>query len=664
MNGSSISEQDGDSSNSGHSGGQKEEPCLQRNSLFSSPSVSIISQLLSQTIANRGLDPNFLFPSSQTTEASQEARNCPSFREGTQTLASPLCYTPISSFVDTDQFYNEHLRAKRARVESIIQGMSLSPNPIALGTNEERDGEYPVEKRKENYRENKRKQKLPQQQSPHVAQLAGRGMRSTKAEECHQLKEQLQDLQQQLRQLQEKFLQVYEFNDSNQSQEGMEKTMPLLKGKCGYSLDESIPDATNDQHRVHLWRSISEMEGHKMSEEERAVGDLGELSSEKRMFSETLKHELARVVSQAVDAVLKKILFKSSGHLAQLYNSLPVAVPDSRREDFTTEGYSHRKWHPEASSQNLVNSLTEAQTEALSLVMEKSPDFHARSVSSRMARKPCHVPNMNHPLVMTSQVQEKQFLSQLLEYSQNGHWNSSPHRITSSPDKSSQDLPWRAVKLKSSIMRHQPYPMSLNSAEMESLSLLPARKAECGELQTMMDGMPFSSVHISFSDHQRSDALTPGHLKKAKLMFFFTRYPSSTLLKTYFLDVQFNRCITSQLIKWFSNFREFYYIQMEKFARQAILEEVTDSKHLMVSRDSELFRVLNMHYNKGNDFEVPDRFLEVGSLTLREFFSAVRAGKDSDPSWKKPIYKIISKLDSDIPDMFKSSSCLQELLQS
>ncbi|XP_034623852.1 prospero homeobox protein 2-like [Trachemys scripta elegans] len=160
------------------------------------------------------------------------------------------------------------------------------------------------------------------------------------------------------------------------------------------------------------------------------------------------------------------------------------------------------------------------------------------------------------------------------------------------------------------------------------------------------------------------EALTPGHLKKAKLMFFFTRYPSSTLLKTYFPDVQFNRCITSQLIKWFSNFREFYYIQMEKFARQAILEEVTDSKHLMVSRDSELFRALNMHYNKGNDFEVPDRFLEVASMTLREFFSAVRAGKDSDPSWKKPIYKIISKLDSDIPDVFKSSRCLQELLQS
>ncbi|XP_070259691.1 prospero homeobox protein 2 isoform X2 [Myotis yumanensis] len=127
---------------------------------------------------------------------------------------------------------------------------------------------------------------------------------------------------------------------------------------------------------------------------------------------------------------------------------------------------------------------------------------------------------------------------------------------------------------------------------------------------------------------------------------------------------KFNRCITSQMIKWFSNFREFYYIQMEKSARQAISDGVTNPKMLVILRDSELFRALNMHYNKGNDFEVPDCFLEVASLTLQEFFRAVSAGKDSDPSWKKPIYKIISKLDSDIPEIFKSPSYPQELLRN
>ncbi|KAJ0060912.1 hypothetical protein NL108_001764, partial [Boleophthalmus pectinirostris] len=99
------------------------------------------------------------------------------------------------------------------------------------------------------------------------------------------------------------------------------------------------------------------------------------------------------------------------------------------------------------------------------------------------------------------------------------------------------------------------------------------------------------------------EGLSPNHLKKAKLMFFYTRYPSSNMLKMYFSDVKFNRCITSQLIKWFSNFREFYYIQMEKFARQAINDGVTGADELGVSRDCELFRALNMHYNKANDFE-------------------------------------------------------------
>jgi len=38
-------------------------------------------------------------------------------------------------------------------------------------------------------------------------------------------------------------------------------------------------------------------------------------------------------------------------------------------------------------------------------------------------------------------------------------------------------------------------------------------------------------------------------------MFFYTRYPSSTVLKSYFPDISFNKNNTAQLVKWFSNFR-------------------------------------------------------------------------------------------------------------
>ena len=45
------------------------------------------------------------------------------------------------------------------------------------------------------------------------------------------------------------------------------------------------------------------------------------------------------------------------------------------------------------------------------------------------------------------------------------------------------------------------------------------------------------------------------HLRKAKLMFFWNRYPSSAVIKMYFPDIKFNKNNTAQLVKWFSNFR-------------------------------------------------------------------------------------------------------------
>ncbi|XP_041926755.1 prospero homeobox 3 isoform X1 [Alosa sapidissima] len=173
-----------------------------------------------------------------------------------------------------------------------------------------------------------------------------------------------------------------------------------------------------------------------------------------------------------------------------------------------------------------------------------------------------------------------------------------------------------------------------------------------------MGGMDGGDLYLGAASSQ--EGLSPCHLKKAKLMFFYARYPSSNTLKTYFPDVKvFNRCVTSQLIKWFSNFREFFYIQMERFARQAVRDGVVAPREggLRLGRNSELFRILNMHYNKSNDYQVPERFVEVSELALREFFSAIQGGRDTDPCWKKSIYKIICKLDSPIPDSFRLPGC-------
>ncbi|XP_034953108.1 prospero homeobox protein 2 [Zootoca vivipara] len=637
MNGNPIADHYDYRPTSGHAGGQKGDTCVERDCFFSPASyyASIISHLLSQPEPNCELDPSFLLPPSQKTELLfQSAGNGTSSRD----ISSP---SPDCGLINSSQFHNEHLQAKRARVEHIIRGMSLTPNPTVPGIQVERE-QHHLEKVKGSYRENKRKQRVPQQQqSLHKISLARAGQNGIQVEECLQVKKQLHVLQQQLKQLQEWFALPYELNGSSPSQGRMEKTLDLLKDKFGQSLHSQ--GVSSGHCRDRFCGSIPKTRGSECSEKGTRTADSHSLASEDRALSEILKHELIQVVTQAVDSVLKQVLPESPDPQPHLPSSPTVTVSSTGREFTGAAASAPRKWLPKISSHKGT----------MSVATEKPPAFPSSyPICSKMERKPGQVPPVNYPLVMTSEVQGNGIFRQMLLCGQNSHWGSPSPKMVPSPD--CLDGPWRPIKLKSSVMRHQPCPTPCKSAE--SLASLPASNAELAEMQAMMDGMYFPSTHIQ-------EALTPGHLKKAKLMFFFSRYPTSSLLKTYFLDVQFTRCITSQLIKWFSNFREFYYIQMEKFARQAILEDVTDPSDLIVTRDSELFRILNVHYNKGNDFEVPDGFLDVASLTLQEFFSAVRAGKDLEPSWKKPIYKIISKLDSEIPDAFKSSTCPKELNQ-
>lgn len=182
-------------------------------------------------------------------------------------------------------------------------------------------------------------------------------------------------------------------------------------------------------------------------------------------------------------------------------------------------------------------------------------------------------------------------------------------------------------------------------------------------LNTMMkfESMESGSDSYDNPSMQMTSTLTPMHLRKAKLMFFYVRYPSSAILKVYFPDVKFNKNNTAQLVKWFSNFREFYYIQMEKYARQAIAEGCKSIDDLVVTTESELYRVLNLHYNRNNQIEVPDNFRIVVQATLREFYKSIVACKDSEPSWKKAIYKVIARMDDSLPEYFKSPNWMDQL---
>lgn len=60
-------------------------------------------------------------------------------------------------------------------------------------------------------------------------------------------------------------------------------------------------------------------------------------------------------------------------------------------------------------------------------------------------------------------------------------------------------------------------------------------------------------------------------------------------------------------------------------------------------------------------FQVPSNFRYVVEQTLREFFRAIQGGKDTEQSWKKSIYKVISRMDDPVPEYFKSPNFLEQL---
>ncbi|KAL8564274.1 hypothetical protein ACOMHN_050885 [Nucella lapillus] len=106
---------------------------------------------------------------------------------------------------------------------------------------------------------------------------------------------------------------------------------------------------------------------------------------------------------------------------------------------------------------------------------------------------------------------------------------------------------------------------------------------------------------------------------------------------------------------------EFYYIQMEKFARQAATEGHTQTETLTLERGSELFRQLNLHYNRNNQIEAPESFRLMSETTMKEFFQAINAKRDVDSSWKKSIYKVIARLDEPVPEFLKAPNWMDHL---
>uniref|UniRef100_A0A8C4X003 Prospero domain-containing protein n=1 Tax=Eptatretus burgeri TaxID=7764 RepID=A0A8C4X003_EPTBU len=604
-----------------------------------------------------------------------------------------------------------NMQAKRARVENIIRSMNART--------EEHGTTSP--------RENKRKQRLPQQQiESQLREL--QELQHLKNDERRRLRKQIEEMQQQLVRLHRRFSCAYE-SEEEVSLKGFVDDIRVKKQserKLDEEEDEDNGEECGDEHEHEDIAQPQEHDGDREASKERHVKQLEpdeEVQTPSRSeLALALKHELARAVAHVVDVVNhhhpnKLFSAPPSQRLASnSHSSLglePLGPLRFASSSVRVESAAGRSLHsygeqtsrsPQAHYGLVSPGLSTDQTEALPLVVRKgTPPGTERmtggsplpycsqglpisqttthgmglgvplGMSNHCAPLPQHhplpIPQMAYLLHSSLAAAAAAAAGAVPGLASSGMGSSCRDHIPP-PKRSTPDMLRGRTKLQPAHhLQHSSTiptysrrsctpPLAHGSTDCLSLAMVKAEAT--GEMSETAELNVYSAGVISLA--RNTDGLTPTHLKKAKLIFFFTRYPSSTMLKVYFPDVKFNRCITSQLIKWFSNFREFFYIQMEKFARQALADGTVSADDVVVTRDSELFRVLNLHYNKSNDFQVPGRFLEVAEITLQEFFSAIQSGKDTDPSWKKSIYKVICKLDNDVPEVFRSPTCLQELL--
>lgn len=86
-----------------------------------------------------------------------------------------------------------------------------------------------------------------------------------------------------------------------------------------------------------------------------------------------------------------------------------------------------------------------------------------------------------------------------------------------------------------------------------------------------------------------------------------------------------------------------------------------DDKNISCKVNVYLAIVLLWLLTMARNFQVPSNFRYVVEQTLKEFFKAIQGGKDSEQSWKKSIYKVISRLDDPVPEYFKSPNFLEQL---
>lgn len=398
-------------------------------------------------------------------------------------------------------------------------------------------------------RENKRKQRLPQQQQQSFTQLVCQ-RKEQKQEERRQLKLQLEDMQKQLRQLQEKFFQIYDSTDDSEHNDlhndlhndigNMSEDSPTRsdtgaddRGGDDMRSDNEMSDLDPghflDRARALLQEQALLADGEKPRREglgrSKAQGGPGSsMHAEGKQLAETLKQELNSAMTQVVDTVVK--VFAKPPRPTPQQAFPPLSIPPERFP--TVVNGDNPNFH--TTNQRLgcfgdviipnpldsfasmpgMPGTTNDQTEALPLVVRKTPSEHHHQSSAVGAHGGHHHPAL-HPSSLSASMGfsppsfRHPFPLPLMGYPFQSPLGAPtggyPGKDRSSPDSMDLSRETTSLRTKMASGHHLGHHRSCSpahpgsTAEGLSLSLI---KSECGDLQDMADISPYSGSNVSF----------------------------------------------------------------------------------------------------------------------------------------------------------------------
>ncbi|KAL2081824.1 hypothetical protein ACEWY4_021642 [Coilia grayii] len=447
----------------------------------------------------------------QLTSFSEASNNTGEVTRTSQVAGNPFSSSWYRSCLENHQ-------AKRARVENILQRMAGSP-PVYL--RDDRAAGHHHHTGADAWNGSEEDQSLLGLSQSRVDLSCGGDHKTGEAAEHPYVPH--------VRHQRDQTKQVYNTNSEEDYPESTALTGVAKHEaeECHRSHTLQIPDVAPLRNSPSdFWRRVKR-EGERHSSVVKTQSRHMALDTETELL-DLLKSELSRAVNTSVDLVFEKM----SHYVLKMSHQNPeesecVFVEENMKlEEDTAPKYS-------ASSEITELSPPSMQTEALSLVIQKpplqdSPNEVTQSFSD--SNSPPSQSKQNTHLMDPEVLQRYQDSPSNALDSLSCRYNASP----SSVDVASHS--WEPIKVTSrgmsTCMSQQAQLMALSHLALDSFCLPHIKRENHGMAETSS----FLPFNISFENVE--EGLTPGHLKKAKLMFFYTRYPSSNVLKNFFPDVK------------------------------------------------------------------------------------------------------------------------------